>query len=100
MEYAIRTIAGCKTKIKQAYGNTSNLLKHLKTKHLKEHEECVKEMKANEEKRKKSTNNPTMQTTIEHSIARCHAYPKESTKRSDDVLIQLIATDLRASVYC
>ena len=57
-------------------------------------------MKANEEKRKKSTNNPTMQTTIEHSIARCHAYPKESTKRSDDVLIQLIATDLRASVYC
>ena len=38
---------------------TSNLLKHLKAKHIKEHEESVKEMKANEEKRKKSTNNPT-----------------------------------------
>ena len=89
MEYAICMITGCKAKIKQAYGNTSSLLKHLKTNHIKKHEECVKEMKANEEKRKKSTNNPITQMTIEHSIAKSHVYPRESTKRKniDDALV-------------
>ena len=79
-EYAICTIAGCKTKIKQTCGNTSNLLKHLRTKHIKEHEECVKDIKANEEKRKKQKQ-INSQPTIEQTISRTHVYPKESVRK-------------------
>ena len=54
--YAMCLVSGCKTKIKQSCGNTSNLLKHLKAQHIKEHQECMEETKATTEKPKKKRN--------------------------------------------
>ena len=56
-EYAVCQVSGCRTKIKFC-NNTSNLLKHLKTKHIKEHTECLEERRANEQQTQKKTKLP------------------------------------------
>ena len=57
-EFVVCTVGDCKTKIKQTHGNTSNLLKHLKTKHIKEHEDCAAQISA-EKKKKRADFQPT-----------------------------------------
>ena len=58
-------VSGCRTKIKFC-NNTSNLLEHLNTKHIKEHTECLEERRANEQQTQKKTNLP--QPKIEHVL--------------------------------
>ena len=96
-EYATCIIGDCKTRIKQSCGNTSNLLKHLKTKHIKEHEECQKEIKIKSEKRKKSMAATQSQPTLTQTLERAHKYPKESVKRKklDHELLKMITADLQ-----
>ena len=57
--------------------------------------QCVKEIKANEEKRRGKTKND--QPKIQQAIERSHAYPRDSSKRNqiDEALIKMIATDLQ-----
>ena len=98
-EYAICVVGGCRTKIKQSCGNTSNLLKHLKTQHVKQHEECIKEIQENSEKRKRmmSRKATNTQPTLAQTLERAQCYPKESAKRRkiDKALLVMIATDLQ-----
>uniref|UniRef100_A0A1X7VJ64 BED-type domain-containing protein n=1 Tax=Amphimedon queenslandica TaxID=400682 RepID=A0A1X7VJ64_AMPQE len=95
-EYAVCLVNGCKAKIKQSCGNTSNLLKHLKTRHIKEHQECLDDMKANAEKRGRKHKDDGQQT-LPQSLERSTAYPKDSTKRKiiDDAMLKMIVTDLQ-----
>ena len=96
--FTVCTIAACRTKIKQTGGNTSNMLKHLKTKHMKEYEECAKEIKENEEKRRKTTTNQQpSEPTIQQTLSRSQLYSKDSIRRKniDESLIYMIATDLQ-----
>ena len=51
-EFVVCMVGDCKTKIKQTHGNTSNLLKHLKTKRIKEHEDCAAQISAEKKKKR------------------------------------------------
>ncbi|XP_003388406.1 PREDICTED: zinc finger BED domain-containing protein 1-like [Amphimedon queenslandica] len=94
-EYAVCLVQGCKTKIKQSCGNTSNLLKHLKTKHGKEHQECMDEMKASTEKRRKTT--VDLQPTLAQTLSSTTPYPKDSARKQklDKAVMSMIITDLQ-----
>ena len=87
-------VGDCNTKIKRAFGNTSNLLKHLKTKHIKEHENCAAQIAAEKKKRSEPKE---VQLTLTQSSEQSQYYPKESSKKAkiDDALIKMIATDLQ-----
>ena len=84
-------VGDCNTKIKQAYGNTSNLLKHLKTKHIKEHDDCAAQIAAEKKKRGEPKE---VQLTLTQSIDQSQYYPKESAKKAkiDDALIKMICS--------
>ena len=45
-EFALCLVSGCKAKIKHS-SNTSNLLKHLQSCHIKEHDKCIAERVTN-----------------------------------------------------
>ena len=89
-EYASCLITGCKTHC----GNTSNLLKHLQSCHHKEHEKCIAERQTSSKKTKISS-----QMTLQESLSFSKKYPRDSyrCKQLDDVLIEMIATDLQPS---
>ena len=64
-EFIVCMVGDCKMKIKQTHGNTSNLLKHLKTKHSKEHEDCAAQISVEKKKKSRfSTNTHTDHTKI------------------------------------
>ena len=89
--YAMCLVSGCKTKIKQSCGNTSNLLKHLKA-----HQECMEEIKATTEKQKKKKQTDT-QPTLQQTLVRTTLYLKESAKKQkiDNAVLEMIVTDLQ-----
>ena len=88
----------CKTKLTYCK-NTSNLLKHLQTKHHKEYTECLEERKANEsqKKAKKNTNSSTPVQTIPSMVLQSHPYSSDSTKKKkiDEAVIEFICKDMQ-----
>ena len=85
----------CKTDVKHC-GNTTNMLKHLKSCHIEEYKNCVSETVQTKKARLEATPS-SKQLTLEESSERSMKYPRESSKCKilDNALIEMIATDLQ-----
>lgn len=93
--YATCLVSGCKIKIKQSCGNTSNLQKHLKAHYIKEHQECMEEIKATTEKQQKKETDrystyPSTDIGKNHFVSEriCQKKHKKQTR-------EMIVTDLQ-----
>ena len=101
-EFATCLVTGCKAKIKHSR-NTSNLLKHLKSRHLQQHQECLEERRLHNEKTGKKSKDASLagssQPTLNQVMASSCFYPKESVKRQriEEALVEMITTDLQPS---
>uniref|UniRef100_A0A1X7VHD4 BED-type domain-containing protein n=2 Tax=Amphimedon queenslandica TaxID=400682 RepID=A0A1X7VHD4_AMPQE len=87
----------CKSKLTYCK-NTSNLLKHLQTKHQKEYQECLEERKANENQKKaKGSESSTPVQTIPAMFLQSHPYSSDSMKRKkiDDAVIEFLCKDMQ-----
>ena len=97
-EFATCLVPGYNAKVKHSK-NTSNLLKHLKCRHLQQHQECLEERRLmNENNAKKSRPQQiSQQPTIEQTINSTTLFSNESTKRKrmDDALVEMITTDMQ-----
>ena len=90
-EYAVCLVPGCKAKVKHS-SNTSNLLKHLHSCHIKEYEQYIVERQTTSKK----TKSTSAQITIQESVSLSRKYPWDSSrcKKLDDALVEMITTDL------
>ena len=101
-EMATCLVGCCRAKIKHSK-NTSNLLKHLKCKHIQEHDKCLEERRVDKQNKKSkyATNQGehSLQPTLTQTIDRSTSYPRESTRRRkiEDALISMIVTDMQPS---
>ena len=94
-DYVTCQILGCK----KFCQNTSNLLKHLKSKHVVQYEACLEERRMSNESSttKRRKQDLGTQVTLQQSLDKATKYSKDSNKRRriDNSLIEMIVGDLQ-----